>query len=184
MDTSARKIDKKRTSTMRVNPSYVGLLKEPFGVLIKEKEIDKTKINQFVEGSDKIISVGDTTTEKLVGFGYIPDISVVDYKEKRSPKSKITEFQVDRRVTCENKPGEINIDVINLVKEMAMVGISGKMQIIIEGEEDLVALPFFMYSPNKWTIFYGQPNEGLVVVEANNQVRTKARLIFNKVFAP
>ena len=119
-----------------------------------------------------------------MGFGYIPDVSVIDNKEKRLLKGKITEFQVDRRMCYENKPGEINTDVINLIREMTRMGLHNKIQIIIEGEEDLVALPFFMYSPNKWTIFYGQPNEGLVVVEANNQVRRKARLIFNKVFAP
>jgi uncharacterized protein (UPF0218 family) len=56
------------------------------------------------------------------------------------------------------------------------------MQIIIKGEEDLLALPLFMYSPNGWTVFYGQPNEGLVVVEIDSDIKKKARLIFNKVF--
>ncbi len=167
---------------MRINLNYAGLLKAPFGTLIRENEIDRIKINHFVKRCDKIITVGDTTTEKLLFFGYIPDISVIDNKEKRVITSKFSEFQADKKIHCENKPGEINAEVMNLIKELTTVKFYDKIQIIIEGEEDLVALPFFMYSPNKWAVFYGQPNEGLVVVEVNDTVRENARLIFNKAF--
>ncbi|MDP9016339.1 MAG: DUF359 domain-containing protein, partial [Thermoproteota archaeon] len=68
---------------MRININYADLLKAPFGILIKEKEIDETKVNQFVERANKIITVGDTTTDRLVGFGHIPDLSVIDNREKR-----------------------------------------------------------------------------------------------------
>ncbi len=167
---------------MRINLNYVDLLKAPFGTLIKDNEIDKIKINQFVKRANKIITVGDTTTDRLVGFGHIPDLSVIDNKEKRVVKSKTSEFQVDKKMYCENKPGEISTDVIRLIKEITSSDLYNKIQIVIKGEEDLVALPLFMYSPDKWTVFYGQPNEGLVVVEVNYLVREKARLIFNKVF--
>jgi uncharacterized protein (UPF0218 family) len=167
---------------MRINQNYADLLKAPFGILIKEKEINETKINQFVQRAHKIITVGDTTTDRLVVFGHIPDISVIDNKEKRVIKSKTTEFQVDKKIYCENKPGEINADVISLVMEITSEIFYNKIQVVVEGEEDLVALPLFMYSPDKWTVFYGQPNEGLVVVEVNDTVRERARLIFNKVF--
>jgi uncharacterized protein (UPF0218 family) len=167
---------------MRINLNYADLLKAPFGILIKENEIDETKINQFVKSASKIITVGDTTTERLVGFGHIPDLSVIDNKEKRVIKSKTTEFRVDKKMYCENKPGEINEEVIDLIREIALANFYNKLQIVVKGEEDLVALPLFMYSPDKWTVFYGQPNEGMVVVEVNDKVRERARLIFNKVF--
>jgi uncharacterized protein (UPF0218 family) len=166
---------------MRINLNYADLLKAPFGILIKEKEIDEIKINQFVTRAHKIITVGDTTTARLVGFGHIPDLSVIDNKEKRVIKSETTEFHVDKKIFCENKPGEINADVIDLIREITSANLYNKIQVVVEGEEDLVALPLFMYSPDNWTVFYGQPNEGLVVVEVNDIVREKARLIFNKV---
>ncbi len=97
-------------------------------------------------------------------------------------KTKLLEFPVDEIIHCKNKPGEINVQVINLIKKIITLKFN-KIQIIIEGEEDLTALPLFMYSPNGWTIFYGQPNEGLVVVEMNNNIRERAKLIFNKVFS-
>ncbi|MDQ6722784.1 MAG: GTP-dependent dephospho-CoA kinase family protein [Thermoproteota archaeon] len=167
---------------MQVNPKYINLLREPFGVLIKEYEVNKEKIYPFIRKSNKIITVGDTTTEKFVEFGYVPDLSIIDNKEKRIMKCKIIEFEVDKIITCENRPGEINMQVIDLIKKLTTMKFN-KIQIIIEGEEDLVALPLFMYSPDKWTIFYGQPNEGLVVVEINNTIRKRAKSIFNKVFS-
>jgi uncharacterized protein (UPF0218 family) len=167
---------------MRINLNYADLLKTPFGILIKEQEVGEIKINQFVKRAHKIITVGDTTTDRLVSFGHIPDLSVIDNKEKRVIKSKTTEFQVDKKIYCENKPGEINADVISVIREIISTGFYDKIQIVVKGEEDLVALPLFMYSPDNWVVFYGQPNEGLVVVEVNDTVREKAMLIFNKCF--
>jgi GTP-dependent dephospho-CoA kinase len=167
---------------MLINPYYSHLLKVPFGRLIKDNKVDKDTIFPFIKNSNKIITVGDTTTEKFVEFGYNPDLSIIDNKEKRMMKTKLLEFPVDEIIHCKNRPGEINVQVINLIKKIITLKFN-KLQIIIEGEEDLTALPLFMYSPNGWTIFYGQPNEGLVVVEMNNNIRERAKLIFNKVFS-
>jgi len=73
---------------MQVNPKYNDLLKEPFGELIKENEVSKERIHPFIKKSDKIITVGDTTTERFVKFGFIPDLSIIDNKEKRIIKDQ------------------------------------------------------------------------------------------------
>jgi uncharacterized protein (UPF0218 family) len=169
---------------MQVNPKHTGLLKEPFGELIKENEADKERIQPFVKRSNKVITVGDTTTEKFVRFGFIPDLSIIDNKEKRIAKDKTVEYLADKKIYLDNKPGEVNAEAINLIREITATPDFSRMQIIIKGEEDLLALPLFMYSPNGWTVFYGQPNEGLVVVEIDSNTRKRARLIFNKVFLP
>ncbi len=167
---------------MLINLQYSNLLKEPFGILIKENEVIKTKIYTLISKSNKIVTVGDTTSQKFVEFGYVPDLSIIDNKERRKIKSNNIEFKVDTVIHCENRPGELNTQVIDLIKKITSTKFN-KIQIIIEGEEDLIALPLFMYSPNRWTIFYGQPNEGLVVVEMNKDRRKRAKLIFNKVFS-
>jgi GTP-dependent dephospho-CoA kinase len=167
---------------MLINPHYSYLLKAPFGILIKDNNVDKDKIFSFIKNSKKIITVGDTTTERFIEFGYTPDLSIIDNKEKRIRKTKLLGFHVDEIIHCKNKPGEINEQIINLIKKIITLEFN-KIRIIIEGEEDLTALPLFMYSPNGWTIFYGQPNEGLVVVEMDDDIRKRAKLIFNKVFS-
>jgi uncharacterized protein (UPF0218 family) len=73
--------------------------------------------------------------------------------------------------------------VILEVKKLILANaFDSKIRIIIKGEEDLVALPFLMYSPNDWVICYGQPNEGLVIVQVTEDSKKKAMLIFNKAF--
>jgi uncharacterized protein (UPF0218 family) len=168
---------------MQVNPKHTDLLKEPFGELIKENDVSKEKIQPFIKRSKKVITVGDTTTEKFVKFGFIPDLSIIDNKEKRTVKDKPVEYSADKKIYLDNKPGEVNAEAISIIREITTTSFN-RMQLIIKGEEDLLALPLFMYSPNGWTVFYGQPNEGLVVVEIDSNTRKKARLIFNKVFLP
>ena len=167
---------------MKIDQSRLGLLKEPFGKLIKNDAINKESLNREFDRAHKIITVGDTTTEKQVLLGYIPDISVVDGKEKRVKKPKIFEYPTDKILHFENKPGELDENVIAQIIQLTQRKLESKIQFIIEGEEDLIALPFLMFSPDNWVICYGQPYDGLVIVRVNEESRKRAKLIFNKVF--
>ncbi len=167
---------------MKIDQSQLSLLKEPFGVLIKDDDINKESLSLEIGTAHKIITVGDTTTEKLVRLGYIPDISVVDGKEKRIKKHKIFEYPSDKILRFENKPGELDEHIIAEILHLTQSKLESKIQFVIEGEEDLVALPFLMFSPDEWVICYGQPNHGLVIVHVNEDSRSRAKLIFNKVF--
>lgn len=96
-------------------------------------------------------------------------------------KNEHIEFDVDTKFYFNNRPGEITGEVLDFIKNITSMNFN-RIQIIINGEEDLLALPIFIYSPNDWTVLYGQPNEGLVIVEINDTLRKKAESIFNKVF--
>ena len=167
---------------MKIDQSQLNLLKEPFGVLIKDDNINKESLNGEIGRANKIITVGDTTTEKLVRLGHIPDISVVDGKEKRIKKNKIFEYPADKVLHFENHPGELDEHIIVEILQLTQSKFENKIKFIIEGEEDLIALPFLMYSPDDWVICYGQPYQGLVIVHVNEDSRSRAKLIFNKVF--
>ena len=168
---------------MILDPTKLDLLKEPFGTLIRDNEVTIGLVTEILKKAPKVIAVGDTTTEKLVGFGFIPDISVTDCMEKRVIKASKFEYPVDKTIHLENKPGELSEQVILEVKKLILANAyDSKIRIIIKGEEDLVALPFLMYSPNNWVICYGQPNEGLVIVQVTEDSKKKAMLIFNKAF--
>jgi len=172
----------KREENLKIDQSRLGLLKEPFGVLIKNDIINKESLNREIGRAHKIVTVGDTTTEKLVRLGYIPDISVVDGKEKRIKKPEIFEYPTDKILHFENKPGELDEHIITEILQLTQSKLESKIRFIIEGEEDLVALPFLMFSPDDWVICYGQPYQGLVIVHVSEDSRSRAKLIFNKVF--
>lgn len=168
---------------MILDPTKLDLLKEPFGTLIRDNEVTIDLVTEILKKAPKVIAVGDTTTEKLVGFGFIPDISVTDCMEKRVIKASKFEYPVDKTIHLDNKPGELSEQVVLEVKKLILANAyDSKIRIIIKGEEDLVALPFLMYSPNNWVICYGQPNEGLVIVQVTEDSKKKAMLIFNKAF--
>ncbi|MGD9673652.1 MAG: GTP-dependent dephospho-CoA kinase family protein [Candidatus Nitrosocosmicus sp.] len=168
---------------MILDPTKLDLLKEPFGTLIRDNEVTIGLVTEILKKAPKVIAVGDTTTEKLVGFGFIPDISVTDCMEKRVIKASKFEYPVDKTIHLDNKPGELSEQVVLEVKKLILANAyDSKIRIIIKGEEDLVALPFLMYSPNDWVICYGQPNEGLVIVQVTEDSKKKAMLIFNKAF--
>lgn len=168
---------------MILDPTKLDLLKEPFGTLVKDTEVSIELITEKLKKAPKVIAVGDTTTEKLVGFGFVPDISVTDCKEKRVIKTSKFEYPVDKTIHLQNKPGELSEQVVLEVRKLILANAYDiKIRMLIDGEEDLVALPFLMYSPNDWVICYGQPNEGLVIVRVSEESKKKAVLIFNKVF--
>ena len=168
---------------MILDPTKLDLLKEPFGRLIRDNEVTVNLVTELLKKASKVIAVGDTTTEKLVRFGFVPDVSVTDCMEKRVIKTSKFDYPVDKIIHLRNKPGELSEQVVLEVKKLILANAyESKIRIIVDGEEDLVALPFLMYSPNDWVICYGQPNEGLVIVQVTDDSKKKAVLIFNKAF--
>jgi uncharacterized protein (UPF0218 family) len=55
------------------------------------------------------------------------------------------------------------------------------VRIIVTGEEDLLVLPVAIYAPDNSVIFYGQPNEGLVMVLVTEEIRNKAKSILDSM---
>ena len=53
--------------------------------------------------------------------------------------------------------------------------------ILVDGEEDLLALPCIVESPNNSLVLYGQPSRGLVVVDTSSTVRNEATLILSRM---
>jgi len=51
----------------------------------------------------------------------------------------------------------------------------------VEGEEDLLAIPAILESPDKAIIVYGQPSEGLVVVTASPDIKREVREMMNRM---
>ena len=102
---------------MPLTPECIRILKEPFGNLIPDKNINRRKLNAVLRDAKKIISVGDATTDRLISFGIIPDISVVDGKERRMKRkyvnnSSLSGDQLDKNLAkelkCSNEAGTIS----------------------------------------------------------------------------
>lgn len=129
-----------------------------------------------------VISVGDFCTLELLRCGVKPDVVIYDHLCKRKPDDKGMRGVLDaydgKGVKVRNPAGTI-CDGLERAIEAALAKGHGK--ILVEGEEDLAALPAIMLAPECSLIVYGQPDEGAVLVEATEEKKTKAREIYSRM---
>ena len=71
-----------------------------------------------------------------------------------------------------NPQGTITGEAITAVREA--LESDDHFHIIVDGEEDLLALIAVLYAPERSLVVYGQPYEGIVVVEVTSGKKDKA----------
>jgi uncharacterized protein (UPF0218 family) len=168
---------------MQIEAGIIEELKKPQGILIPDAQVKKENLAKYFVNANRIVSVGDRTTKRLISFGIVPDISVIDGYERRR-KSNYNELRVELELKslgknplaiCKNPKGTISDESISIIKKS--LRLAGPVIIKIEGEEDLLALPFFHLSELSSIVVYGQPFEGMVIVRVTKAIRAKAKRI-------
>jgi uncharacterized protein (UPF0218 family) len=153
-------------------------LKKPLGVLVKDSDVTKESVLKNIPTGSFVISVGDATTEKLIKYGIIPSLQIVDGIEKRI-KRDLPSGDVKTSLNCNNPPAEITIESVRTIKKAFQS--PTPVRIAVTGEEDLLVLPVVVYAPEKSVVLYGQPNEGLVIVPINEEIRNKAQSVMDSM---
>jgi uncharacterized protein (UPF0218 family) len=153
-----------------------GELKIPLGHLLLENEATKENVKKHLANNPFIITVGDKTTEKMIEFGIIPSLQIIDGKEKRLKRNIASENTVSTVLTCKNPAAEITPESITTIKRAFTF--SPPVRIKVKGEEDLLVLPVCIYAPENSVVLYGQPNEGLVIVKITPEIRNKTQKLF------
>ncbi len=111
----------------------------------------------------RIVAVGDRVTATLLEEGVRPDVCVVDFRTLRSPlpgeeRRRVEELDLpERRVS--NPAGTISREL------WESFDLPPPLKIVVEGEEDLATLVAAVKSPPGTVVLYGQPGEGVVVME-------------------
>jgi len=75
-------------------------------------------------------------------------------------------------VHVKNPQGTITEEAIAAIREA--LESDEPVRIIVDGEEDLLALIAVLYAPEKSLVVYGQPYEGIVVVEVTSEKKNEA----------
>ena len=161
---------------MKLPDSRREQFKNPLGVLLPESQADKAGIEQYLEDDSYVITVGDRTTEKLIEFGIIPSLQIIDGIEKREKRDSI-KLEDTTELTVDNPPAEITDLAIDTIKKA--FSMDGSVRIMVSGEEDLLVLPVCVYAPENSIVMYGQPNEGLVIVKVTTDIRNKAQKLLD-----
>ena len=163
---------------MPINSKDAQLLKQPFGTLVLDKEVTKQKIASMLKGARKIIAVGDATTERLISFGILPDVAVIDGRERRSRRTYPANYPA-KELRCRNPAGTISNDAVKVLQDALKT--APPARVLVEGEEDLLALPALALAPEGSAVLYGQPLEGLVVVKITLAKQKQAKDLMNRI---
>jgi uncharacterized protein (UPF0218 family) len=146
------------------------------GLLLKDSEVTKDNVLRTIPKGAFLITVGDATTEKMIKFGLEPLLQIVDSMEKRNKRAPPS-GKIKTVLRCSNPPAEITDESVKSIKKAFKE--DPPVRILVTGEEDLLVLPAVLYAPKNSIVMYGQPNEGLVVVTVNQEVREKAQKIMD-----
>ncbi len=153
-------------------------LAKPIGRLFPAEEVDGEAFANVVMEAPMVITIGDRVTETLGARGRVPDVQVVDSRENRKERTP-PEVAYSRRIAVENPPGTITEDAIDGIRE-ALRG-RKPVRVAVRGEEDLLAIPVIALAPVSALVFYGQPGEGIVVVKADAESKSRNRVILAEI---
>jgi uncharacterized protein (UPF0218 family) len=155
--------------TLVLLPSLRRELKKPLGVLYKgSPEKNLIRLLKFLKCRETPLFavVGDFSAKNILDSGLNPNIIVVDNRIMRNYIAFLN--PANRRViNVKNPAGRINSIVWEALK--TAVTLKSDVSVIVEGEEDLLVLPLISLMPLGSVIIYGQPSEGMVVLEVSKE---------------
>ncbi len=152
-------------------------LREPLGRLYEDSD-SLERINE-----KKLVVVGDYSLLKLLKKGKKPKIAVVDFETQRNRIDKSEEEKIKKsyklRIHIKNRRGCIGEHSLKLAKIIEELGIN-EVLVIVEGEEDLVAIPFILHLKDDEQLIYGIWNKGGVLIKGEDVKKAKRRI--NELF--
>ena len=159
--------------TERVRPK----LQRPLGKLFPGLPQTIERIGKL--RPSRLISIGDRVTSDLLSAGIRPDVAVVDLVVMRSSAGKeirraIAAYKVPS-VRVKNPAGRITPELWS-----ALENAGPPLKIIVDGEEDLAAIPAVLTAPLGSVVVYGQPKEGVVLVEVTEKKRDEFKALLNE----
>lgn len=155
-------------------------LKKPLGQLHKSINLIENPLKKQLQEDKLVIAVGDVTTKKLVDAGLEPQICIVDNLIERRPV-KHTLNHTDNIKYVDNPAGVLTEELNELLIESIKTATRKQpIIIVVDGEEDLAVLPCILNAPDDTYILYGQPKEGVVLVEVK-QAYNKAENYYKQL---
>ena len=165
---------------LRPNQADLPRLKEPFGKLLPgDPSKTMPELNMLVRRNHptRVTAVGDVVSRETFAAGIPVDLRIIDHISMRKPARS---FAINARKTyhVRNPAGVISMRSWEVIKRAMR---EEDVVIYVEGEEDLLALPCIVESPDRGLVLYGQPSRGLVVVETQPPVKKEAELIIGRM---
>ncbi len=144
-----------------------GYLRKPLGRLV-EGEDAASRLVAEIPG-ERLIVVGDVSYRAALEAGVKPKLAVVDFRVKRQ---EIEEYELQGRVLrVTNPPGWVTAELWDAVHEA--LGSEGEHVVVVDGEDDLAVLPCVIEADWGYSVVYGQPDQGAVLVEVDDEAKMR-----------
>jgi len=156
-----------------LTPELRRKLRKPLGTLIRgsfSETMRKFKDITEKEKPLRTISVGDTVSKNLVKNHMFPQLSIVDNRVMRK-RVQPTSLAAENSIYVRNPPGTITEEALLAIQDALKS--NRRVKIVIDGEEDLLALIAVFYAPKNSFVVYGQPYEGVVVVRVTSEKKAE-----------
>ena len=165
---------------LKMPSSLTGELQVPWGEVLK----NDSEIEKYLEGTHYIFAVGDITTQLLFKLKINPTLSLIDFQTKRSKidPGEFGEISLSN-IKITNQQGAINSDAVVILDSLLNESIQEDTStvVVVEGEEDLLALPLLALAPIQSILCYGLRDQGLVAVRVTEEVKMRAAELVKKL---
>ena len=125
----------------------------------------------------KVTTVGDVVSRETMATGIAVNLRIVDQMTLRRSISPV-EIKAEQTYRVRNPAGVITRQAWDAIREALQ---HREAVIFVDGEEDLLAIPAILESPDNAFIVYGQPSRGLVVVTASPVTKHEVREMMNRM---
>jgi len=166
------------TRVLELQTELRDALKDPLGPV-------ETDTGAVLEAAGRpLVTVGDIVTYHVLEAGTTPGVALVDERTKRASvddevSSTVNNASFDRVRTVVNPPATLTADLLETVR--AAIDDDGTTLVRVDGEEDLAALPAIGAVPDGASVLYGQPDEGVVHVTVDGDVRRRVRSLLDRM---
>ncbi len=167
-------------TSFRPSQSDLVRLKTPLGKLLTGAPPETMpKLRALIQQNKppNVTTVGDVVSRETLATGIKVNLRIVDQMTLRESISPI-EIKAERTYRVRNPAGIITREAWDAIKEAMQCR---DAVIFVDGEEDLLAIPAILESPDNAYIVYGQPSQGLVVVTASQATKHEVREMMNRM---
>ena len=125
----------------------------------------------------KVTTVGDVVSRETLATGIAVNLRIVDQMTLRRSINPV-EIKAEVTYRVRNPAGVITRQAWDAIREALQ---HREAVIYVDGEEDLLAIPAILESPDNAFIVYGQPSQGLVIVTASPVTKHEVKEMMNRM---
>lgn len=135
-----------------------------------------------VPGPAITMVVGDSSLETFIANHWPYDVGIFDHQRQRQPSTSNIIAALTQTDPVHNPAGSIMPELAQAILQSCESGTKEPTPrtIRVIGEEDLAAVAGVMLLPLESQIFYGQPNQGIVMMKVTEELKLTVRKVLEQ----